>query len=267
MLFQDLWKKTNNWARLEAYLSILQFGAREVLVQWQWGGFPDKKGKHSRFSGICTGVRTAKTYSIFRCDAVTYLFQKEASRNWFWSTPKAGMRWSCWIFGALKAGEEGLDFVNWVANQITCDWTWEERSSMGWLGMQNHEMRKFRTLEVNIRKSIRPNKKTKFSFFKSTDFQLHTSPGIPGRANGSFSTPRKRQRSQGPGVANKKVCQETVLWRLGNPSIKLLGENQRIKGNILTFHPVFFFNWGCTDLSGCHLWGNHSLLRFQLKTS
>lgn len=50
---------------------------------------------------------------------------------------------------------------------------------MGWLGTQirQHEMRKFRTLEVNIINRIRPNKKNKFVFFKSTDFQLHTSKG------------------------------------------------------------------------------------------
>ena len=40
------------------------------------------------------------------------------------------------------------------------------------------------------------------------------------RANGSFSTPRKRQRSQGPGVANKKVCQEgaSAMGLLPTPS-------------------------------------------------
>lgn len=129
-------------------------------------------------------------------------------------------------------------------------------------------MRKFRTLEVNIRKSIRPNKNQVFVLQIYGFSAPHINFGSPpGRANGSFSTPRKRQRSQGPGVANKKVCQETVCSAAGKPIHQTVGRKPKDQGQHSDFSSRFFFNWGCTDLSGCHLWGNHSLLRFHLKTS
>lgn len=130
------------------------------------------------------------------------------------------------------------------------------RRGVGWGGWVCRRQHGILIQTGSKHKNIRP--KNKFS--STSGFLLLTSKGpllagptAPSQRHGSGRDPRAQE------LPTRK-------------SVRRLRRLQRPGGDDLT--SIRFFRWGCTDLSGCNLWGyrqsqnhSHSLWRFHLKTS
>ncbi len=138
------------------------------------------------------------------------------SPKWFWSTSQAGMRWSGWIFGALKAAERvGLRKLGSKSDNL-----WLRFGRGAGRGGESVWRRQhgiiFKTLEINMRKCC-PKRQVLVQLRWSSTHQRISSgffsagPTAPSRRHGNGRDPRALESPTRKSV-RRDFCVARIKW-------------------------------------------------------